>query len=59
MSQLKLENRNTRKLSRRGGSYYITLPIEGIRKLGWKKTQKVVVEIDENRRRFIVKDWEK
>jgi len=59
MSRLKLENRNTRKLSKMKSSYYITLPIEGIRKLDWKKTQKVVVEVDEKRRRFIVKDWKK
>ena len=59
MARLKLEDRNIRKLSKGGNSYYVTLPIEAIRKLGWKKTQKLVVEIDERRERIVIKDWKK
>ena len=59
MSRRKLENENVRKLSRvgNGKTYTITLPIEGIRKLNWQKKQKVVVEVDYKRKRFVIKDW--
>ncbi len=59
MAIQKLENKNIRKLSRVGSgkTYSVTLPIEGIRDLGWKEKQKVVVEFDKKNKRFIVKDW--
>ncbi len=60
MSRKKLEERNIRKLTKTGGvTYYVTLPIEAIRSLGWKKTQKLMVEVDERRERIIIKDWKK
>ena len=59
MGRQKLHNKNIRKLIKGTTSYFITLPIEAIRKLGWRKSQKLVVEIDERRERVVVKDWKK
>lgn len=53
----KLENRNTRKISKHGASYSVTLPIEIIRELKWKMKQKVVVE--KKGKTIIIKDWKK
>jgi len=59
MARQKMSNRNIRKLNRTGGgkTYAVTLPIEGIRKFKWQKKQKVVVEVDEKNKKFIIKDW--
>ncbi len=60
MARRKLEDRSIRKLAKgTNGSYHITLPIEVIRGLGWKKSQKLIVEVDERRERIIIKDWKK
>jgi len=54
------KNENIRKLQRTGGgTYVISLPIKAIRLLKWQENQKLVVEFDKKRKRFIVKDWEK
>ena len=57
----KTHKRNIRKLARVGGgvTYAITLPIDGVRELGWKEKQKLVVELDKRRKRFVIRDWEK
>ncbi len=57
----KIHKRNIRKLSKVGGgvTYSLTLPIDGVRELGWREKQKLVVELDIKRKRFIIKDWEK
>lgn len=57
MARRTLEDRNIRKLSKRGSSYTVTLPIEAIRKLNWRNGQKVVVE--EKGNSLIIKDWKK
>jgi antitoxin component of MazEF toxin-antitoxin module len=57
MARRKLEDRNIRKLSKRGSSYTITLPIEAVRQLRWRDGQKVVVE--EKGESLIIKDWKK
>ncbi len=58
MSRKKLEERNIRKLTKTGGTtYYVTLPIESIRELGWQKSQKLIVEVDKRRDRIVIKDW--
>ncbi|HEC32906.1 MAG TPA: hypothetical protein ENI63_01440 [Candidatus Kaiserbacteria bacterium] len=59
MARRKIGERNIRKLAKGATSYYITLPIEAVRDLGWKKTQKLVVEIDKFRSELIVRDWKK
>jgi len=60
MARRKLEDRNIRKLAKgANGSYHLTLPIEAIRSLGWRKSQKLIVEVDEQQQqeRVIIKDW--
>lgn len=60
MARGKAGEENVRVLSKVGGvSYALTLPISGIRELGWQEGQRVVVEIDEANKRFIIRDWEK
>ncbi len=60
MARRKLEDRNTRKLAKgANGSYHVTLPIEAVRDLGWRKSQKLIVEVDERRERIVIKDWKK
>jgi len=56
MSRLKSKQIKVRKLLPRGGGVGITLPIEYIRRLGWKKKQKVVVEL--KGKSIKIKDWE-
>jgi bifunctional DNA-binding transcriptional regulator/antitoxin component of YhaV-PrlF toxin-antitoxin module len=56
MARRTIENRNIRKLSKRDESYNITLPIEYVRKLGWRHRQKLVVEL--RGKTLVVKDWE-
>ncbi len=53
----KLQDRNIRKISKRKGSYAITLPIEMIRELKWREKQKVVVK--KQGEKLIIVDWEK
>ena len=55
----KLEERNIRKITKMAGgsSYGITLPIEMVRKLGWREKQKVVVK--QRGKKLIIQDWEK
>lgn len=61
MSRRKLSERKIRKLFRtgRGGTMGVTLPIEDIRKAGWREKQKVVVEYDDKKKEFRIKDWKK
>jgi len=60
MSRKKIEDRNVRKLTKtKSGSYYVTLPIEFVRKLRFKDGQKIEFDIDERRGKIIIKDWEK
>jgi len=51
----KLDERNTRKLGKRDGSYYVTLPIEMVRELKWRQGQKV--EFRKKGKELIIKDW--
>ncbi|KKU94052.1 MAG: hypothetical protein UY26_C0003G0202 [Candidatus Jorgensenbacteria bacterium GW2011_GWA1_48_13] len=57
MARRKTTEKNIRKITKMGGgkSFGITLPIEVVRKLGWRERQKVVVEL--KGRKLIVKDW--
>ncbi|MDP3758677.1 MAG: hypothetical protein Q8Q86_03065 [Candidatus Daviesbacteria bacterium] len=58
MPTQRLENRNIRKLTKLGGkSMGITFPVDLLRKLGWRKRQKVQVSL--KGKKFIVKDWKK
>lgn len=57
MPTRKLHQRNIRNLTRMGGgnSFGITLPIDLIRKLGWRERQKLVVK--PKGRKLTIKDW--
>ncbi len=58
MSVRKQEEKNIRKLSKIGKqSMGITLPIEEIRKLGWREKQKLKVKRIKGG--FEIKDWKK
>ncbi len=58
MGRRKLSDKNIRKLSKIGGkSIGVTIPIEMVRKLGWRSKQKVVVE--ERGKTIVIKDWKK
>ena len=61
MARRKLVDKNIRKLSRVGGgtSYSVTIPIEMIRKLNWKETQKVVFVLNERKQELVIGDWNK
>ncbi len=52
------EERHIRQLMRMGNSSTaITLPIEIVKNLGWRKGQKVVVE--QKDKTIVIKDWQK
>lgn len=42
MARRNLDDRNIRKISKRGASYCVTIPIEMMRELKWREKQKVV-----------------
>jgi bifunctional DNA-binding transcriptional regulator/antitoxin component of YhaV-PrlF toxin-antitoxin module len=43
MARRAVNDENIRKIQKSKRSYYVTLPIEYVRKLGWREQQKVVV----------------
>jgi antitoxin component of MazEF toxin-antitoxin module len=53
----KLGERNIRKLSKRGASYSVTLPLEFIKELKWREKQKIVMK--KEGKRIIIEDWKK
>lgn len=57
MADKKYSQRNTRKLIKLNTSLALTLPVELVKKLNWKKDQKVVVK--KIRGGIQVKDWKK
>lgn len=57
MPNRKYNQRDVRKIFRRGGSFSLTIPIEVLKALGWKEKQKVVVK--KIKGGFQVKDWKK
>lgn len=59
MSRRKLSERFTRKLGKTGSgrSVGVTLPIELVRKLKWRRGQKVVVR--QRGKDLIISDWKK
>lgn len=57
MTRRKIDERNIRSLTKvaGGSSYGITLPMEYIRKLGWRAKQKLEVKLYQDR--IIIRDW--
>ena len=56
MSRRKSSEENVRKLMKNGNCYALTLPIDIIRELGWRKRQKVVVK--RRGQGVVISDWE-
>lgn len=60
MARRNVHKRNIRKLGTIGNaaqpSYYVTLPIEHIRNLGWKSTQRLNIRKHGNK--LIIEDYE-
>ena len=59
MARRRLEARHTRKLIKGTTSYLVTVPVEFIRELGWRASQKLVIDLDERRKEIVIRDWEK
>ena len=57
MARRTLESENIRKLTQRGDSLSVTLPIAIIRKLRWRRSQKVVVTL--RGERVTIQDWKR
>jgi Ni/Co efflux regulator RcnB len=57
MARNKLEDRNVRKLGKkgRGRTISVTLPIELVRELRWREGQKVVVK--KRGQGLVIEDW--
>ena len=57
MARRKLEDRHIRNLTKIAGgkSYAITIPIDYIKKLGWKERQKLVVHLYKDR--ITIREW--
>lgn len=47
-----------RKLTKVGGaSYALSLPMDAIKRFGWKERQKLTVEVDLKNKKLIIRDW--
>jgi len=59
MTRRKINEINIRSLTKVSGgtSYGITIPMEYIRKLGWRSKQKLDVKLYQDR--IIIRDWKK
>ena len=57
MARRKITERNIRSLTKVAGgtSYGITIPMEYVRKLGWRSKQKLEVKLYQDR--IIIRDW--
>jgi antitoxin component of MazEF toxin-antitoxin module len=57
MARRKIEDRNIRSLTKVAGgtSYGVTIPMEYIRKLGWRSKQKLEVKLYQDR--IMIRDW--
>ncbi|MFC1645764.1 AbrB/MazE/SpoVT family DNA-binding domain-containing protein [Candidatus Omnitrophota bacterium] len=54
-----MDNREIRKIAVTGpyGTYFISLPKEMIRKLGWRKGEKKIIHLED--KRIIIEDWKR
>lgn len=56
MADRKYSSRNIRKLIKLGaGSLALTLPVELVKKLKWKETQKLTVKLKGSK--LVISDW--
>lgn len=60
MARQSLENRHIRKLGKTGNakspSYYVTIPVDLVRGMGWADGQKVVVK--RSRQKVVIEDFQ-
>ena len=53
---MKKVTEDVRKLAMTAGTtYYLTIPLEMIRELGWRKGQKKVIRLENGR--IVISDW--
>jgi len=57
MANRKYNQRNVRKIFKKGGSFSLTVPIEMMKTLGWREKQKVVIK--KIKGGLQIKDWRK
>ena len=57
MADKKYDERNVRKVTRNGSSLSVSIPVEILKKLGWKEKQKVVVK--KIKGGVQIRDWRK
>ena len=57
MPDKKYQERNIRKITRNGGSLNVSIPVEILKKLGWKEKQKVVGK--KIKGGVVIRDWRK
>ncbi len=57
MGMRTLENQTVRTITQNGtGTYAVTLPIAEMRKLGWRKGQKIVIK--RRGSKLVIEDWQ-
>lgn len=61
MGNKKAGKEHIRKLTKigSGGTYYVTLPKDLIKKFKWRERQKVVVRKYKGKNKFVIEDYEK
>ena len=57
MADKKYSQRNIRKITKNGTSHSVSIPVEFLKKLGWKERQRVVVAL--KGKTLMIKDWKK
>jgi len=57
MANKRFKDRNTRKIVKTGSSLFVSIPVEILKKLGWKEKQKVVVK--KIKGGVVIRDWRK
>jgi bifunctional DNA-binding transcriptional regulator/antitoxin component of YhaV-PrlF toxin-antitoxin module len=53
------KDKTIRKLTKIGrDSYCVTLPIDYIRRFGWREKQKLQLEVDADSQKIIIRSWD-
>lgn len=55
MADKSYKERNVRKITKNGTSHSVSIPVEILKKLGWREKQKVTVKL--YRKKVIISDW--
>jgi len=55
---MKIVTQDVRKLTATGSkTYYVTIPLEMIRQLGWKKGEKKIIRLENEK--IVISDWKR